>query len=392
MISLKLTRWLLGYARFSVRGGSPERFLNQCARNGINLWDIRGGGNCGACVVAGSYRLLRSCARKAGCRLKVEERHGFPFATKGIRKRRGLLVGAALGAAVIGLLSMNVWSIEVSGNTTIPTQTIKNELAAMGVVCGTPKRYVDPQMLQQRLMLKFPQIAWLSVNTIGCSAEIRLQERTEKPLIQEKEYTVCNIKAAATGQIVSLEVYTGTAQVKEGDAVVEGQLLISGVVENDLGVPSLRHAAGKVIAETTRTMTEEVALKRTEIKPTGRVVTQRSFNLFGIRIPLTLAGKPNGNYEAEGLLTEVRLMNSVLPMSLYEQKWVEHDSYSYTLNRDQAIQLAEEQIKQRLQSELKDVQVVSQSATDQIKDSKLIYTVNLKCRENIAQESEILIK
>lgn len=392
MISLQLTRWLLGYARFSVKGGSPERFLNQCARKGINLWDIRGGGNCGACVVAGSYRLLHSCARKAGCRLKVEERHGFPFATKGLRKRRGLLVGAVLGAAVIGLLSMNVWSIEVSGNTTIPTQAIKNELAAMGVVCGTPKRNVDPQMLQQRLMLKFPQIAWLSVNTIGCSAEVRLQEKTEKPKIEEKKFTVCNIKAAATGQIVKLEVYTGTPQVKEGDAVVEGQLLISGVVENNQGVVSLRHAAGKVIAETTRTMTEEVALQRTDVKQTGRVVTQRSFNLFGIRIPLTLVGKPNGNYKAEGLLTEIRLMNSVLPMSLYEENWVEYDSYSYTLNREQAIRLAERQIEERVQSELKDVEVISKSATDKISDSKLIYTVNLQCRENIAQESEILIK
>ncbi len=392
MISLKLTRWFLGYARFSVKGGSPERFLNQCARSGVNLWDIRGGGNCGACVAAGSYRSLHSCARKAGCRLKVQERHGFPFATKGIRKRRGLLAGAALAAAVIWALSMNVWSIEVSGNTTIPTQAIKNELAAMGVACGTPKRNVDPQMLQQRLMLKFPQIGWLSVNTIGCSAEVRLQEKTEKPPIVEKEYSVCNIKAAATGQIVSLKVYTGTAQVKEGDAVVEGQLLISGVVENNQGVASLRHAAGEIIAETTRTMTEEVALNRTETRQTGRVVTQRSFNIFGIRVPLTLAGKPNGNYRAEGLLTEVRLMNSVLPMSIYEENWVEHDSYSYTLSREQAIRLAEKQIEQRAHTELKDAQVISQSASGKIDDSKLIYTVNLKCRENIAQESEILIK
>jgi sporulation protein YqfD len=262
----------------------------------------------------------------------------------------------------------------------------------MGVACGTPKRNVDPQILQQHLMLKFPKIGWLSVNTIGCSAEVRLQEKTDKPPIEEKQYSVCNIKAAATGQIVSLKVFTGTPQVKEGDAVVEGQMLISGVVENNLGIASLRHAAGEIIAETTRTMTEEVPLKRTEVKQTGRVVTQRSFNIFGIRVPLTLAGKPNGNYQAEGLFTEVRLMNSVLPMSLYEENWVEHNTYSYTLNKEQAIRLAEKQIEQRAKTELKDAEVISQSGEGKIEGSKLIYTVNLKCRENIAQESEILIK
>lgn len=392
MGSLQLTRWLLGYAQFSVIGGSPERFLNQCARSGIYLWDIRGGKNCGACVAAGKYRELRVCARRAGSKLKVSKKRGFPFATMGIRKRKGILAGAAVFALVIGLLSMHVWCIEVVGNTTIPTDEIKTELTEMGITAGVMKSQVNPQMVQQALMLKFPKVGWLSVNTRGCTAEVRLQEKVERPPLEVKDTRPCNIKAAATGQILSLEVYAGTPQVKEGDAVVEGQLLISGVVEDDKGLTSLKHAAGKIMAETSRTFTTEVELKRTVTAPTGQTVTQRSLNFFGACVPLSLIGKPEGNYRAEGVYTELKLMNSVLPIRLYEENWVEEHTVNVTLTREQARKEAEEQMKQKLQQELGDAKIISANSSDSVTGSKLIYTEIVKSEQNIAQESEILIK
>lgn len=391
MFSLELTRWLMGYVQFAVIGGSLERFLNQCARSGIYLWNIRTGEHWGASVTAGSYRSLRCCARKAGCRLKILKRRGLPFATMGIRRRKGLVVGAVAFAAVILVLSMHVWCVEVVGNHTISAIDMTEELSSLGVRPGTPKRDVNPQLLQQSLMLKFPQASWLSVNTRGSLVQIRLEEKTEKPPAVTQDVRPCNIKSAATGQIISIDVYTGTPQVKEGDAVVEGQLLISGVVENEAGVTSLKHAAGKVMAETTRSMVAEIPLKRSVVQPTGNVVTRRSLNFMGARIPLTFTTKPDGNYRPEALYTKLRLMNSILPVSLYEENWIEEQNVNVTLTREQALKEAQQQIEQK-EKEMKDAQILSSSASDKISDSKLIYTVLVKCRENIAQESEILIK
>ncbi|MBW7571649.1 sporulation protein YqfD [Caproiciproducens faecalis] len=393
MISLHLTRWLLGYARFSVVGGSHERFLNNCARSGIYLWDITGGKDGGACVAVQSYRALRPCARRANAKLKVRERHGFPFATKGIRKRRGILAGAVLFMVIVQLLSLHVWSIEVAGNSSIPTEQIEAELVRLGVTPGTLKSKVQPQMLQQKLMLEFPQIGWLSVNTRGCSAQVQLQEKVDRPLIVGSQgETVCNIKAARTGQIVSMNVFTGTAQVSKGDAVVEGQLLISCVVEDKLGYMSLRHAAGKIIAETSRSLTTEVDLKRAEVNPTGKTLTRRCLYLFGARVPLTFAGKPEGEYRAEGVHTDLKLMNAVLPLGFYEEKWTEEKSRQITLTKDQAIAEAKRLMEQKKKEELKDAKILSVSEDTQFTDSRLIYAIKVKCEENIAQESEILIK
>lgn len=391
MFSLALTRWLMGYVEFSVLGGSLERFLNQCARAGIYLWDIRGGANCGASVAAGRYRELRVCARRAGCRLRAGKRHGFPFATRGLRKRRGILVGAAVAAAVLFVLSMNVWSVEVAGNKAIPTAEIKAELYALGVRPGAPKRSIEPLMLQHALMLKFPQISWLSVNTRGCAVEVRLQEKAEKPPMETKDVRPVNIKAAYAGQIVSLEVYAGTPMVKEGDAVVEGQLLISGIVENETGPVSLKRAAGKVMAETSRTMTAEVELRRSVTKPTGRVVTQRSLRFLGVRVPLSLTSAPEGNYRSEGVYTKLRLMSAVLPLDLYQLDWVEERTVAVAVPPEQARREAEGLLQKKQKEEMRDAEILSSGASDTVDGTRLIFTRSLKCRENIARESEILI-
>lgn len=390
MFSLSLTRWLLGYVQFAVLGGSMERFLNQCARAGIYLWNIRGAPGCSACVPAGRYRQLRCCARRAGCRLKVKKRVGLPFVTMGIRRRRGVLVGAAVFAALLWVLSLHVWCVEVTGNSTIPAAQIEAELLAMGIQPGVKKTAVDPPALQQALMLKFPQISWLSVNTRGCTAEITLQEKTERPVPEVKDTRPCNIKAAATGQILELNVYAGTPAVKKGDAVVEGQLLVSGVVTEESGLTVLKHAAGKIMAETTRTLTAEVALSRAEVRQTGRVVTQRSLNFFGARVPLTFSTKPDGNYRADGRYSRLRLMNSVLPVSIYEENWIEEKNVTVKLTEQQATEEAKKIIEVRQKEELRDARVISCEGTGKIEGDKMIYTAVLKCEENIARESEIL--
>ena len=54
--------------------------------------------------------------------------------------------------------------------------------------------------------------------------------------------------------------------VQAGDAVTRDTLLISGVVESKTG-PLLRRSSGRVIAETSRTLTAEVPLEETLLLP-----------------------------------------------------------------------------------------------------------------------------
>ena len=395
MISLNLVRWLLGWVAFRIsprQKGGGERFLNLTARLGISLWRIRRSGDClYATVAVGQYRDLCAPARKAGVRLRAGKRRGLPFLVKKLGRRKGLLVGAAAFVCILWALSLYVWSVEIKGNTTIPTERISAAAAELGLEPGVLKDRVDALSLQRQLMLKFPDVAWLSVNTHGCGVTVELAEKIKLPEITDAE-KICNIKASASGQILRMEVYRGQAQVKVGDAVIKDQLLISGVTENKLGGTQLEHAAGRVVAATTQSLTAEVPLKETVSVPTGRQVVRRSVKIFGVQLPLSFVGAPEGNFRRDFERTPVRGMTGVLPVSIFTETWTEETEREVTLTAREAKERAEKELLEQQKEKWKDLKIISGEKTEKTENGVYRLTLTCQCEENIAVESEILFK
>lgn len=389
MIELKMTRWLLGYVRFSISGGT-ERFMNQCARSGVPTWEMRGGSAPSACVLAGGYRDLHHVARAAGVRVRITEKHGFPFATKRVRRRGGILAGTAVFFLILIVLSLHVWSVEIDGLEEIPEKQIQAALKEEGLVSGAWKRNVDSHAISESLMLQFPDLSWVSVNTRGCTVVVELAEKAKKPDLDVQK-TPCNLVASESGLVVSSDIYSGTAQIREGDGIVKGQLLVSGVVEDQSGGNYLKHAAGKIIAETNRTFTAEVDLQQEEEFYTGETITRKSLTLFGITVPLTFQQTPKGQYQVERTRTRVQAGTSFLPLSWYEEVYRGTEIRQITLTQEQAVEKAKAMVAEQQKSQMKDGKVISQEETVTINNNKLIYTVLAKCQEDIAVESEILL-
>ena len=77
-------RWLkqhyTGYVRVRLTGRSPERFFNLCRSSKILLWNI-------ACekeeyrffLLLPDFYRIRPFARKAGVRVRIQEKLGLPF-------------------------------------------------------------------------------------------------------------------------------------------------------------------------------------------------------------------------------------------------------------------------------------------------------------------------
>lgn len=391
MLSLNIIRWLLGYVRFSVLGGSPERFYNYCARAGISFWNISSRRNSGACVAVGSYRSLRRLARKAGCRLRVRERHGFPFLMRRMRTHRGILCGTPVFLLILMVLSLHVWCIEIAGNPTIDTGTVLSALSENGLYPGAALSSVDTKAIEQKMMLMFPKIRWMRINTKGCTMQVSIQEKEEQPEIEERS-GVYNVKAATTGQIVAMRIFAGTALVKPGEAVTAGQLLVSGVVEDEMGGTTFVHASAEMIAETEHSYEIRVPMQQHEKEYTGTEVTRRSINLFGANFPLTFIGKPKGDYEVSGVRTDIKLFGTLLPVSFYEENWAGVRTVPITLTRRQAEDQAKEELANYEKALPEGTKVLSTAAEGRDENGTFIYSVTLKCEENIAKESEILIK
>lgn len=391
-----LTRWLTGWVEFSIQGkkkGQAERFLTLSARSGFCFWGMEPEGEGFRCRVrAVEYPELRSGARRCRVRLRVLRRRGLPFWQQKLCRRKGLALGGAVFCLLLWFLSGRFWIITVSGNEELPQSLLLSAAQEEGLFSGVARDSIDEKVLAAALMERFPEIGWVSVNTRNCQAEICLEEGVPKPEDQSGE-TPANILAAADGQILSIDAFDGVAMVKAGDTVVEGQVLISGIREDQLGVNHAIHARGRVEARTRRSFTAEIPLEYTETVETGETLIRRSLTAFGLTFPLTLRREPEGLWRREDNRYTASLLGTPLPLWVQEETWLACRQEKRQLTREEAEALAWDAVSLQ-QRELLGVRgrVLEEESSSKVENGVLRLTVRARCREEIGVTQEIIFE
>ena len=141
-----------------------------------------------------------------------------------------------------------MWTFEVEGNEKVSEEEILSSLEEFGLKVGSYIGAVDVRKLQQQMLLKFDDLAWIGININSSVAEILVHERVFPPQQERNDDGLFNIVASESGQIKRLEVYSGQPVVQVGEAVNAGDLIVSGIVEDPKGNATLRHARAKVLA------------------------------------------------------------------------------------------------------------------------------------------------
>lgn len=286
MTLTRLVRYLKGYVIFKTRGGFPERLINLCTLKQIELWNMKIEDNrLTAEILAQDYKRLRSVARRSGALPKIESRIGLPFFAKKHKDRVGIPIGLALCALTIFLLSQAIWSIELVGNTGTPDYLIIRELQENKLHIGALKSRLNTELIEEELQKSLPSIEWTAINIIGSKVYVEIHESTKAPPIRHRT-SPSNMIAAKNGEITDLQVYEGQAIVKRGFSVVKGDLLISGIRENDDGSISIVHADGYAKALTVNKISIAVA-KDTKFKLLLPQTRAAAIRLFHLRLPLS---------------------------------------------------------------------------------------------------------
>ncbi len=386
---VKIIRWLLGCVRFRLSGGFTERFVNLSVKNRISIRNIKRikHGIEGE-VAAKEYFLLRKLAKDCGCKVRISKKFGYPFKIKRYKKRKGIFVGFIFFAVILYSLSSYIWSVDVKGNSNIPTEEILNVMDELGVSGGSLKKRINIPMVRQGAMLKLPGVSWISVNVAGSHADILVKEKIEAPQITH-ESSPCDIKAVCDGKIDRIETYNGTPAVNAGDAVLKGQLLISGIVENLFGSSSFVHSDGKVYAYTKRTIKEEVKLSQEKAIDTGKVRKKYRIKILGLEIPFGLWYKANETDRSEFYSNKLHIGKISLPIVFYQENRYEQIYDIVNLNYEDALNEAKKLIDKREKEELKDKEILSMCSEDKEENGACVVLAEYNCLEDIGQKEEI---
>lgn len=297
MILVKLTNFLLGYVVFCARGGLSERFINLCSNNSVFIWDVRRKGDCVyGCVEAADYRALRAFAKKTGMTLRAEKKIGLPFLIFHNKHRLALPVAAVIFAAVFFMMSKFIWTVEVVGNENIPSEDIIAVFEELGVKAGKLKSSIDAGKVSDEALLMIDGIDWAFVNFNGSNASIEVREKTDVPEIRKNSDVPTNIVSSVDGVVKRIDLYKGTKCVNVGDAVMQGDVLVTGVVTNMDTSVSFCRAQAYVSVQTNLIISQQVrrnCFSRVYTKSKKRYV----LSFFSLEIPLNFLFPVKGEYD-----------------------------------------------------------------------------------------------
>ncbi len=284
---VEILRKARGYVEFTISGVYPQKLLAGIRNEGIEIWDIvplKYGFR--AKMHLKDYKKLKRLSKDCYLRSKINSRNGLVVNKKARRRYLGMLFGVMLSAVILLAMSRVVWVVEVFGAESIDDNEIKAMLADMGVSPGVLRSSINTNNIERELMMAEERIGWVGVNVKGSRVEVELHQVEPPPELIDDKNIAANIVASKTGFITSMDVYVGQAFVKKGDAVVKGDILISGITLDDRGKTMLYEARGDVIAEVYEELTATVSLKEKVVVPTEDVVEKKYLNILGLKIPI----------------------------------------------------------------------------------------------------------
>ncbi len=280
-----LLRLLFGYKTVEVSDGNLLRFVNLVMAKGINIFDaILTDEYYRFSLPTKDYKKILPLLQKSGCRINSIVKKGFPYILNPLFKRKGLVVGIAIFAALLFISTFFIWDIEITGNERVLEEDIFLILKESGVHIGSLKSSINFEQLQLQIALGNSEISVVAITTIGTKLVITIKERVLTPENLDNE-TPANLIASYSGTIVYLEIVNGIKEVSVGDSVNVGDMLVSGIYFDKGGHTTFRRAEGEVIAQTVREIETRVPLSEIKREYLEESV-KYSLQIGGFELPL----------------------------------------------------------------------------------------------------------
>lgn len=375
---------ITGQIRAEVSGAFPESALNAAALSAIEITELE---SVDACTVRVSFAErdlpeLEQIARKCMCELKVISAYGGSRTRKLAKRRKWLIIFALLTLALLMLSSLFIWEIDVRGNESLTEGELLRALADCGVGSGTFWPGLSADLVRSEMMTKLPEIGWMALNVCGSRAVLLIQERQEKPEIYA-ESGAADIIAAKTGIIKRVSVQNGKAAVSAGEAVTEGEILVSGTLDSiSNGTRSVR-AKARILAETWYELTA-VCPAEEELKEPSAFSHSRFALIFGKRRINLYISSGKTIDECDKIIHEYKVgIEGVfaLPVALVRE---ELRSYESETGEAADIDGMEQRLRERLAAGVTG-EIEQQSVTQGSADGLCAVTLRARCLEDIGE-------
>lgn len=298
---------------------------------------------------------------KALCENNLEiikkNKKGLYFIFKNMLFNYGFLVGITFSIIFLCLISGKYLGSHIYGNTSITNQEILKVIEDAGIKKFDSIAGIDTKQIENMLLDKIDNISMVSVIKKGNFLLLNIKEK-----VVNDEYASLDkfepIKSEFDGKVLSIELTQGTANVKKGDIIQKGDILVHNYIidGSEEKRPIKPIAKIKILTwiEESVFYSENVILT----ERTGKTFTQTKLSFCNI--PLNQGEECSfGMYETE--ISESKI-NMILPIKI--------ENITYFELKERVLNIPLEENLENLKLECKKNTLQSLGEYDIIKDER----------------------
>ncbi len=205
--------------------------MNLCRNNHLKIWKLYNDENSIImnCDKA-DFKKMKPLRRKCHGTLRIKKRAGLYFKAIKQKTHSCFLMGILLFLIMGKLLSLYIWNISFDGNYSYTNVELMRFLNNNHIRNGLLKSSIDCDNIEYLLRTNYSDITWVSAEIKGTKLIIHIKENFDG-FIAENETKSYDIVSDTNGKITGIITRSGVPQVKAGDEITEGQLLVSGILD-----------------------------------------------------------------------------------------------------------------------------------------------------------------
>lgn len=381
---------IISTIKFYAIGAYNEDFLSELISIGIRIKNIQVENN----VLYGTakrrdYKIIARTARKYNIKTKVLERKGIYYKLKRYNKKFGIIYGLTLGIIITLIMQNFLWKIQIHNYNSNAENLILEICKECGIGLGDLSSKADDKKAEILLKKSLSGVSWVNVEINGSRADIYIQTSEEIKKNEKSTKTPCNVIANKTGIIVETEVYSGTLLYKKGSAVSEGNVIVSGVVNDGADNITLIHANAKIIAEFTENIEFRQEFITNEVVNTDQEEIEKELKLFGFVIPLTDRVDNALNKICNEETNICRVFGIEMPWTIKTNTYTTYKIVPVTRTTDDAIKIVEQKLIQYCNTFFSEYEIIDINKSYKCDDYGVTLNADVILQGDISVKQEI---
>ena len=356
----KFFKFLKGYVIIRIYGKNAERFINICVKRNIALYYLKYSpdGSIESCVDKNSFSMLRPIAFKTKTSVRILKKKGLFDIYRRYGGRYALIAGGIMFILFFTISSRFIWAVEINGVEISDYNRVVESLEKSGIYPGARKSQIDEiAEVKKRILRENDTISWAWAYIEGAKVRVEVYERILPPQVFDRNLP-CDIISGCDGYIKNIILKNGHCELKIGDTVNAGQILISGKVpvfkEGEEEKYMYVHAAGTIEAYTSHKAKGRYSTYYETDIPTGRKKSMNTLELFGKEFSLYF----NNDIDYEYYITDKNRYELTIPfwgysgIALNTVKISEAQLRREPLSLETVLDFAENELEEKISKQL----------------------------------------